>query len=66
MIAAHHRRKTAMRMLRRGQITIAEAAQIAIVSRQRVLMWCKTAGIDPRAARRAWLADLLMRLNRDD
>jgi hypothetical protein len=55
-----------MRMLRRGQVSVREAAQIAMVSRQRVLEWCKAAGIDPKAARDAWLATVLDRLNRLD
>lgn len=45
-----------MRLLRNGLATIAEAAQIAVVSRQRVLEWCNEAGIDVRATRRLWLA----------
>lgn len=66
MIASHERRKLAMRLLRRGEITVNEAAQIALVSRQRVRIWCETAGIDPRKARVAWMATLLARLNRRD
>lgn len=66
MIASHHRRKTAMRLLRAGEITINEAATIALVSRQRVRMWCKNAGIDLKAARAAWLARILLRMNKQD
>lgn len=55
-----------MRMLRRGQITVREAAQVAMVSRQRVLVWCEQAGIDPKAARDAWLARVLEHMNRLD
>jgi hypothetical protein len=55
-----------MRMLRRGEITINEAAQIALVSRQRVRIWCAKVGIDPKKARSAWMAGLLERLNRKD
>lgn len=55
-----------MRMLRNGEITINEAAQIALVSRQRVRVWCENAGIDPRKARQAWLALILMRMNKRD
>lgn len=55
-----------MRMLRRGEIGITEAATIALVSRQRVREWCKTAGIDPNKARKAWLAKVLLRLNKLD
>lgn len=53
-----------MRMLRKGEITINEAAQIALVSRQRVRVWCKNAGIDVAKARQAWLTPILLRLNR--
>jgi hypothetical protein len=66
MIAPHHRRSTAVRMLRLGQITINEAAQIALVSRQRVRVWCENAGIDPRKARQAWIAGILQRMNKRD
>ena len=55
-----------MRLLRLGEVTINEAAQIALVSRQRVRVWCETAGIDPRKARAAWLARKLNQLNRKD
>lgn len=55
-----------MRMLRKGEITIAEAAQIALVSRQRVRVWCENAGIDVARARQAWLTPLLLRLNKRD
>lgn len=53
-----------MRMLRRGQVTVREAAIMADVSRQRVLVWCEQVGIDPAEARKAWLAAVLDRLNR--
>lgn len=53
-------------MLRRGEITVTEAATIALVSRQRVREWCQTAGIDPKAARSAWLAAILIRMNKLD
>lgn len=66
MIALHHRRKTAMQMLRRGEITVTEAATIALVSRQRVREWCQSAGIDPKAAREAWLAQVLGKMNKLD
>lgn len=55
-----------MRMLRKGEITINEVAQIALVSRQRVRVWCKNAGIDVTAARKAWLTPILLRMNRLD
>lgn len=55
-----------MRLLRTGQITINEAAQIALVSRQRVRIWCENASIDPKAARTARMATVLARLNRRD
>lgn len=55
-----------MRMLRNGEITINEAAQIALVSRQRVRIWCENAGIDPRKARSAWMAVVMGRLNKRD
>lgn len=55
-----------MRMLRNGEITVREAAAIALVSRQRVLIWCENAGIDPQKARAAWLAIVLKRLNKQD
>lgn len=53
-----------MIMLRGGQVTVAEAAVLAGVSRQRVFVWCKTAGIDPKAARQQWLAKHLRRIER--
>ena len=55
-----------MRMLRKGEITIAEAAMIALVSRQRVREWCTAAGIDVKKAREAWLSPILARLNKQD
>jgi predicted kinase len=66
MIALHHRRKTAMQMLRRGEITVSEAATIALVSRQRVREWCKVAGISPQVTRAAWLTQILLKMNRLD
>lgn len=66
MSASHHRRATAMRMLRKGEISVNEAATIALVSRQRVREWCRAASIDPKAARAAWLAMILLRLNKQD
>lgn len=55
-----------MRMLRKGEITVYEAVQIALVSRQRVRVWCKNAGIDVAAARKAWLTPVLLRMNKLD
>lgn len=55
-----------MRMLRRGEVTVTEAATIAMVSRQRVREWCKVAGIDPQLTRSAWLAVILERMNKLD
>lgn len=55
-----------MSLLRRGEITVTEAALISLVSRQRVLVWCENAGIDPQKARAAWLAIVLERLNKQD
>lgn len=66
MTAAHHRRKTAMQMLRRGEITVSEAAAIALVSRQRVREWCRNASIDPQSTRSHWLARILTKMNRLD
>lgn len=55
-----------MRMLRKGEITVREAATIALVSRQRVLVWCENAGINPQKARAAWLSVVLQRMNKRD
>jgi hypothetical protein len=66
MVAHHHRRKAAMSMLRRGEVTVREAATIALVSRQRVREWCKVAGINPQVTRAAWLTVILERMNRLD
>jgi hypothetical protein len=55
-----------MRMLRRGEVTVTEAATIAMVSRQRVREWCKSAGIDPQVTRAAWLVVILERMNKLD
>lgn len=66
MVASHHRRKLAMRMLREGKASVTEAAAIALVSRQRVLVWCANAGIDPTKARADWLAGILERMNKLD
>lgn len=51
-----------MRMLRRGQVTVREAAIIADVSRQRVMQWCAKAGIDPAKARQDWLSQVVRKL----
>lgn len=53
-----------MRLLRRGQVTIREAALIGDVSRQRVRAWCEAAGVDPVKARAEWLGKLLKSLDR--
>lgn len=63
MPASHYRRSLAMRMLRQGEISIIEAAQIALVSKQRVRVWCENAGIEPKTARRTKIAKILTRLN---
>lgn len=55
-----------MRMLRRGEISVTEAATIALVSRQRVREWCRKAGVDAQQARSKWLTHILDRLNRQD
>lgn len=55
-----------MRLLRKGEITINEAAQIALVSRQRVRAWCKAAGVDVIKARQAWLTPILRRMDKRD
>jgi len=55
-----------MRYLRRGLVSVREAAAIAMVSRQRVMQWCAAAGIDPAKARKAWLASILQRMDRLD
>lgn len=46
----------AIAMLRDGEITPSEAAELAGVSRQLVRQWCITAGIDWRRARNAWVS----------
>lgn len=55
-----------MRMMRAGEITVTEAATIALVSRQRVLVWCDKAGLDPKACRAEWLSKVLIRMNKRD
>lgn len=50
-------RGIALALLRRGEVTIAQAARFAGVSRQRVTQWCEAARIDARKAsegRAAW------------
>jgi hypothetical protein len=64
MPVEHRRRAKVMRLLRNGQITITEAAQIAIVSRQRVRLWCKNTAIDPVKARTDWIAGIIQSLDR--
>lgn len=44
-------RAYALDLLKRGEITMAEAARWAGVSRNAVMKWCRAAGIDPTAAR---------------
>lgn len=46
-------RAVGLELLRRGEITMAEAAEMAGVSRQAVYKMCQRAGIDPVKARRA-------------
>lgn len=53
-------------MLRSGAVSVTEAAQIALVSRQRVREWCETAGIDPAKARKDWMATVLAETERKD
>lgn len=45
-----------MLMLRRGTVTVAEAAELAGVSRQVVRYWCRAAGIVIGQSRRARLS----------
>jgi hypothetical protein len=46
-------RTVALDLLRRGEITMAEAARWAGVSRMAVTKWCRAAGIDAAACRAA-------------
>jgi len=46
-------RAVALALLKRGEITMAEAARWAGVSRMAVMKWCRAAGIDVAAARAA-------------
>lgn len=48
-------------LLRRGEATVSEAAELAGVSRQLVHAWCRVAGIDAIEKRRARLAKLWRR-----
>lgn len=45
-------RAVGLELLRRGEITMAEAAEMAGVSRQAIYKMCQRAGIDPVKARR--------------
>lgn len=45
-------RAVGLELLRRGEITMAEAAQMAGISRQAIYKMCQRAGIDPVKARR--------------
>ena len=47
----------AIEHIRAGRITIAEAAQFAGVSKGAVSSWIMLAGINWRAARKAWLEE---------
>lgn len=49
-------RRAALALLRRGLITVPEAAQMAGVSRQLVRHWCQRSGIDWAQIRSAALA----------
>ena len=56
-------RRAALSLLRRGEITISEAAELAGVSRQLVYAWCKRAKIEPAPARegritKAWRKEI--------
>ena len=51
-------RAKALWLLRRGEATVAEIAQIAETSRQRVQYWADVANIDAGARRTARLAQL--------
>jgi predicted HTH domain antitoxin len=51
-------REKALKLLRRGMITQAEAAELTGMSRQLVHHWVKRDGIDIEKARRAYLKRL--------
>ena len=51
-------RNKALWLLRHGEATVAEVANIAETSRQRVQYWAEVAGIDAGANRTARLAQL--------
>lgn len=46
-------RAVGLELLRRGEITMAEAAEMAGVSRQAIYKMCQRAGVDPVKARQA-------------
>jgi hypothetical protein len=50
--------KRALRLMRAGRATMAEVAHLAGTSRQLVAHWAQRAGVDPIAARRAYLERL--------
>ncbi len=54
-------RRAELALLRRGEATVSEAAELAGVSRQLVHAWCRVAGIDAIEKRRARLAKLWRR-----
>lgn len=54
-------RRAAVRVLRRGSMTVSEVAAIAGVSRQVVRYWCRAAGVDIGRARQLLLAKLWRR-----
>lgn len=51
-------REKALKLLRRGVVTLSEAAALAKVSRQLVRYWCIQADIDPTKERARYLARL--------
>lgn len=50
--------KRALQLMRTGRATQSEVAELAGRSRQIVRHWAQRAGIDPQAARQAYLARL--------
>ena len=54
----HPSREKAVRLLKSGRITFAEAAELCGVSRQAVRFWCLVAGVDAVKARQRFLRRL--------
>lgn len=62
--AENERKEVVLRLLRRGDVRLVDAASIAAVTPTRVRQWCREIGLDYHAARRRRVAEIVGQIER--